>query len=159
MTKPDNRNNCDIHKYIHYRACPDKHLNCIHTRFFKVSVISRELVNLIIFTNKGLHYSYVSYVLTNGGIKLINLLLKLLKSREAYHNENKNHNKHNRHCHRKHYRKAGLDVNCHDYTADKHTGGTKRHTKKHIYKVLKLGNVVCHSRNKRACREFVNIGK
>ena len=159
MTRPNNRNNGCIHEDVHYRARPDKDLNRGKGGILKSRIVLFKLLGLITLTNKGFYNSNVSNVLTNCGVKLINLRLKLLKSRETESDKEEERYHHQGHCNRKDYRKAGLKVNCHYDTADKHTGETERHTKEHVNEVLNLCYVICHSGNKRSCGELINICK
>jgi len=84
-------------------------------------------------------------------------ILNDAESRESDADKSKDYHEHKRNRNRKYYREARLKIYSHYNSTDKHTGRTKRHTKKHIHKILKLCYVICHSRYKRAGREFVNI--
>ena len=52
-----------------------------------------------------------------------------------------------------------VESDCHNESADHHTGSSEEHTEHHVAEVLKLGYVVCKAGYERARAEAIDVGE
>ena len=155
----DNGDNGKVHKKGGNRLHKNYNAYRRQPRFFKVGVGVHELFGFGFFAYKGFYNPYVGNAFLNGGIKTVYFCLKPLKPRKSHADNKPDCDKHNGNGDGENNRQLRFHKNGHNKSANHHAGGTKRHAKKHVNEILKLGNVVRKAGDKRTRRKAVDVFK
>ena len=96
-------------------------------------------------------------ILLHHGIDLIELFLHGIEHRAHLSDDKKHHDKLYRYRHGYDYAESGIERERLDYAADKEYRRAEKHTQSCRHKLLNHRDIVCHSRDERACGEIVRL--